>query len=285
MTVRLAELRDLCGLNSLRRPATLDGQAARPCAAALFERAEQQHDQPRRRACSHQPDAPDLAGQRTEPGADLDAVLLEQLLAHRRLVHAVRDAHGVQRPQPLAFAAAARDSPIAFSPSMNARWLRSCRAQRASSPSSSTIASASSQRADQRRRHRVVILPAHPVVLEQLQIEVEAAALHAPRERARAEHDRRQARRRAQTFLRAAVDGVDAPGADIERMAAERRDRVDDRERAVLARDRRQLARPDSARPSTFRPAPSPRCRRAPPSAPPQRVGIARASPLDVERA
>ena len=30
--------------------------------------------------------------------------------------------------------------------------------------------------------------------------------------------------------------------ADVERMAAERRDRVDDRQRAVLARDRRQLA-------------------------------------------
>ena len=37
---------------------------------------------------SHQSDAPDLAGERTEAGADLDAVILEQLPAHARLVDA-----------------------------------------------------------------------------------------------------------------------------------------------------------------------------------------------------
>ena len=73
-----------------------------------------------------------------------------------------------------------------------------------------------------------------------MQIEVEAAALHAPLERARREDDRRQAGRRAEAFLRAAVAGVDAPGADVERVTAERRDGVDDRQRAVLARDGRE---------------------------------------------
>ena len=97
------------------------------------------------------------------------------------------------------------------------------------------------ERVDERRRHRVVILPPQPVVLEQLQVEVEAAARDAPLERPRPEDDRRQARRRAETFLRAAVARVDAPGADVERMPAERGDGVDDRQRAVLARDRRQL--------------------------------------------
>ena len=108
--------------------------------------------------------------------------------------------------------------------------------------------------------------------------------MHAPLERARTEDDRRQTRRRAEAFLRAAVARVDAPRADVERMPAERRDRVDDRQRAVLARDRRELARPDSARRSTFPRAPCAtmsagvafRARA-------QRVGIAGAAPLDVE--
>ena len=64
---------------------------------------QQQDDQARRRAGAHQADAPDLAGQRSEAGADLDVELVEQVLAHRRLVHAVGHAHRVQRPQPLAF--------------------------------------------------------------------------------------------------------------------------------------------------------------------------------------
>src|SRR4051812_37404973 len=64
-----------------------------------LQRAEQQDDQARRRARAHQADAPDLAGQRPEAAADLDAELLEQLLPHGRIVDAVRDADGVERPE------------------------------------------------------------------------------------------------------------------------------------------------------------------------------------------
>jgi hypothetical protein len=87
----------------------------------------------------------------------------------------------------------------------------------------------------------VVILAAQPVVLEQREIEIEAAALHAPLERPRSEHHRREARRTAQTFLGAAEARIDPPAVDVERMTAERGDRVDDGQRAVLARDRGQL--------------------------------------------
>src|SRR5207249_9396010 len=72
------------------------------------------------------------------------------------------------------------------------------------------------------------------------QIEIKAAALHAALERARREDNRRQAGRRPETFLRAAITGVDGPPPDVERLTAERADRVDNRQRAVLARDWRQ---------------------------------------------
>src|SRR5262245_17529504 len=69
-----------------------------------FERAAQQHDEARLGARAHQADAPDLAGERAEAGADLDVVLVEQVRAHCRLVDAVGHAHRVQRPEALAFA-------------------------------------------------------------------------------------------------------------------------------------------------------------------------------------
>ena len=120
------------------------------------------------------------------------------------------------------------------------------------------------QRVDERGRHRVVILPAA----------ASSPRAAADRSRSCGTCTRRSSARgpkttgaspdgRAQALLRAAVARVDAPAADVERMAAERRDRVDDDERAVLARDRRQRLRPDSARRSTFPRAPSRRRRRA----------------------
>ena len=71
--------------------------------------------------------------------------------------------------------------------------------------------------------------------------------------------------------------------ADVERMAAERRHRVDDRQRAVLARDRRQLLDRVQHAGRRFRvhhrhDVGRRRLQRAP-----QRVGIARPAPLDVE--
>ena len=61
-----------------------------------------------------------LPGQRTEPGADLDVELVEQVLPHGRLVDAVGHADGVQRPQPLALRAAAPPRPRVSRPSISA---------------------------------------------------------------------------------------------------------------------------------------------------------------------
>src|SRR3954447_2014822 len=63
-----------------------------------FERAAQKDDQPRRRARPHQTNAPDLAGERPEAGADLDIEGLEQVRAHGGLVDAIGHADRIERP-------------------------------------------------------------------------------------------------------------------------------------------------------------------------------------------
>ena len=77
-----------------------------------FEGARQQIDQFLRRARPHQADAQYLAGQRPEAGADLDVEVSQQVLPHRRIVHALRNAHRVERPQALAFGGGSSDSPM-----------------------------------------------------------------------------------------------------------------------------------------------------------------------------
>src|SRR6185312_3267895 len=52
---------------------------------------------------AHQADAPGLALEVAETAADLDAEFAEQPLASRRVVHAVRDSHGVQLRQLVPF--------------------------------------------------------------------------------------------------------------------------------------------------------------------------------------
>ena len=59
--------------------------------------------------------------------------------------------------------------------------------------------------------------------------------------RARAESHRRQPRRRADAFLRAAVAGVDLPSVDLQRHASERGHRVDHHQRAVRVRQLRDF--------------------------------------------
>ena len=57
------------------------------------------------RAGAHQTDAPDASGERAEPGADLDAVALEQMPANGCLgagVHRGGHLDRIQRPQALA---------------------------------------------------------------------------------------------------------------------------------------------------------------------------------------
>jgi hypothetical protein len=63
------------------------------------------------------------------------------------------------------------------------------------------------------------VLAVEPVVLQQVQVEVETLALYEPRESTRTEDHWGQARTSAQTFLRAAVTCIDAPLADIQRNA------------------------------------------------------------------
>ncbi len=161
--------------------------------------------------------------------------------AHGGFVHAVGDPDRIERPQPLAFPRQHRQTqlrqrleeramiPLVASPARVEPFLFDDRQRFV-------------QRVDQRGRHRVVVLAAQPVVLEQREVEVEAAAFHPLRERARTEHDGREARRPAQAFLRARVRGIHAPAADVERHAAQRRDGVDDGQRAVLARNRGEIA-------------------------------------------
>src|SRR5262245_42715498 len=137
-----------------------------------LERSAEEDDQPGRRAGAHQPDAPDLPRERAEASADFDVELVEQVFADRRLVDAVGDPHGVERPQPLALLWQQREAerrersdkrlvmafvagPARFEPFFfddRKRLIKSV---------------------DERRRHSVVILPANPVVLEQGEIEVE----------------------------------------------------------------------------------------------------------------
>ncbi len=161
------------------------------------------------------------------------------MLAHRRFVDAVRDANCVERPQPLALWRQHRQAHV--------REPRNERPMIALVPGPSSVEpfllhnrERLVERAHERGRHRMVIRALQPVVLEQLEIQIEAAALHAAAERARREDDRRQAGRRPETFLRAAIARVDGPRADVERMAAERADRIDNGQRAVLPRDRRE---------------------------------------------
>src|SRR4029077_2301603 len=57
------------------------------------ERREAEHDVVRAAAIAHQAEAPDLALQGAEPGADLEAELVQQRAAHFLFVHALRAEH------------------------------------------------------------------------------------------------------------------------------------------------------------------------------------------------
>src|SRR6185295_7829834 len=63
------------------------------------QRRQAEHDVVRAAAVAHEADAPDLAGERPEAGADLDAELVEQRLPHLGFVHAFGAAHGIHLRQ------------------------------------------------------------------------------------------------------------------------------------------------------------------------------------------
>src|SRR6266576_53742 len=66
----------------------------------VFECPEQQVDSLWRCIVPHQPDAPRLALQRSEPAGDLDTAF-EQLAAHQGVVHAGRDLDDIELRQAL----------------------------------------------------------------------------------------------------------------------------------------------------------------------------------------
>ena len=232
-----------------RRPRPRPARPACPCtAAAPTSIAERNSRRPAiDELCAHQADAPDPPGERPEAGADLH-------------VEARRAGRGAPRPSSTpsgtrtAFSVHSRSAsggsrrgPSPSRPAASTRWWRSCRAQRASSPSSSIASSASCERVHERGGDRVVVLAPHPVVLEQGEVEVEAAALHAPRERRRRERDRRQPGRRAHALLRAAVARRRCPTPPSRAGAR----------RATSRRPRRRARRPRARRPRS----PGPGCR------------------------
>jgi hypothetical protein len=174
-----------------------------------LERGHEQQDTRRRRARTHQADAPDLAGQRPHAGADLDVECFTKCLAHRGIVEAGRNARGVEGLQPLACGRQQAQAhrvhgdgkhpvrelvprPARLKPLLFDRRQRFV------------------ERVDQRRRHRVVVLARDPVVLEQPEVEMEAPAGGAPGEGRRSKRDRRKPGRRADALLRAAVARIDA---------------------------------------------------------------------------
>ena len=92
------------------------------------------------------------------------------------------------------------------------------------------------QRVEHRNRHSVMVLVLFVITVKQLQIEI--PGLHRRRAflqaspGARRNGERRKSRRAAQTLLRSRVDRVDVPGVDFDGNATQRRDGVDNQQRA-----------------------------------------------------
>ena len=112
----------------------------RDSSAPMASRSERRV--PRRWRRAHQADAPDLAGQGAEAGADLDAVFVEQARAHRGFVDAVGHVDRVELRQAMLLVDQQFQSQR-LEPAASAAWLRRWRAQAASRPSSCSITSAS----------------------------------------------------------------------------------------------------------------------------------------------
>src|SRR6184192_1054138 len=138
---------------------------------SLLERPEQQHDKTRRRAGAHQSDAPDLPGERAKARADLDVEPIEQMHAHARLVDAGRHAHRVERPEPVAFAWKQRQADL-LQPIDERPVIPLVARPSRIEPFFFHDGERLGERIDERGRHRVVILPLEPVVLEKPQIEI-----------------------------------------------------------------------------------------------------------------
>ena len=95
------------------------------------------------------------------------------------------------------------------------------------------------------RRGMMIDAVGAPVLLDEREVEVPRGArrlaLAYRFHRARAESHRRQPRRRTDSFLRAAVAGVNLPAVDLQRHASERRHSVGHHQRAVRVRHLRDF--------------------------------------------
>ena len=200
-----------------------------------LERGQEEQHVRERRARAHQPDSPDASGERPRPAP---ISMLNSSSSRRRTAASSTPSgtlHRVQRPETLAGGRQQRQAerlepggeramiPLVPRPALLESFFlddgeRFAHARRRAAPKScgDTCAEPSSPRAAPDRDRNC------------------ATALSSPSARGR-ERQRREPRRRAEPFLRAAVADVDAPPAGLERHRAERRHRVDDGQRARAA--------------------------------------------------
>src|SRR3954471_9464141 len=155
-----------------RRAPRFDAIARR--AEDALERTQEKENIGQRRAGAHQAYAPDLSRQRSESGADLHSEFVEQPATDGRLVDAVRYAHGIQRPQAFRARRQQRHPERLETGSerlMVAPMPRPPRLQ----PFLFDDRQRFVQRVNQRSRDRVMVFAANPEILEQPEIQVEAA--------------------------------------------------------------------------------------------------------------
>ena len=208
----------------------------------LFERREEQKHVRFLARIAHQADAPHLALDRAQAAGNFDIEFVEQLAAHLSRLQFRRNVHG-------------RDGNQAIGRILNEQF----QAHRFESGDQGLLVARVALPArfeaffqngpqrfahpiDQRNRRRVMIdALLAPVVHRRGQIEIPAAHRLFARMHhlfhARIHGDRRHARRRADRFLRTAEADVNALLVHIQRNSRQRRDRVDDQQRAQFIGD------------------------------------------------
>ena len=189
---------------------------------------------------AHQADAPDLAGQIAETGADLEVELVEQAAAHDGIVHALGDADGIELRQALLFGHDETD-PHRFQAGLQRLVVVGVAFPGVLQAFLAQHHQRFVQCVERIHRRRVVIgaLGALAPVTHN-QVEIEEPALHPGLaipdlvDRALAEGDRRQAGNAGETFLGAGIDRVEAPFIHPDRGAAEGSHAIGDHQAIVL---------------------------------------------------
>src|SRR5882724_1890128 len=206
------------------------------------ERRQAQHHVVRAAGVAHDADAPDLAGKGPEPRADLDAELVQERPPDFRFVHAFGAAHRVHLRQLVLFFHEELEShrfETGLERIVMAPVARPCvfhaflaqQEQRLVQP-------------EKRVGRRGVVISAvarSPVAEQEVHVHEPAMDLVLARfdvvDHALGEGHRRQSRRARHAFLAGRVDRVYFPLIRLHRGAAQRGNRIDDRERVVFVRD------------------------------------------------